>query len=797
MKVLFAVSNEEITESIVKKYQKQFKQIISYKNVYYFNAILKELQKDKTYDRVVISEELESFSHTQYEQIDKFIFDKMDSISDEAIGTNGEDIPIIVICSDRREKGEQLLVKLFSIGVYNAIIGNDRSIDEVSRLINRPRSKKDAKSYYKIESDDVKYQYENENDVSEVEIQNILAHYKRIGKDEQKYIESFKNISEQYNDVQLRLISKILPSHIRAVLETSSPEYQKVMTFNNVISNNLRDNDKKETKPNGKLLKNSSQAKPILSKPVVIPKSINMNNGKKLATTKPVQQIEENIPLENLIEEHKYEEPEIEVTPITEIIDQNKEEAIDTVQETVIEQPVKKGRGRPKKNPSIVTEPVVKKKRGRPKKDEVETVLPDFENTEPEETVLPGFDNAEPEETVLPGFENIEPEETVLPGFDDTEPEETVLSGFDNIEPEETVLPGFDNTESEETVLPGFNNTQPEETVLSGFDNVKSEISDFRNDKKEEYVYKKEVPESQEYIQTIDLEYLLTPGKKIVSFVGTSKNGTSFVVNNVAELLSTSGVDVAIFDATQNKNSYYIYTQNQEKLRVLARESNKSLCEGFAKGIQVHKNLTVYTSLPNEEDEYIHNVDKILETLIQKHSLVLIDTDYETNIGYFKQSQQICLVQTFDILTIQPLTAFLRNLKAKNIIEQNKLRVILNKSINLKGIADKNIIGGMAFYNDPGMSYMTELFDVNTIQYISIPFDPQIYIEYLQGIAECEITLKKYSKNFLQILSQLGKMIYSNNENVQSGNYRPPSVNTNNNFSPSMNSTLEQMKKKY
>ena len=84
MKVLFAVSNEEISESIVKKYQKEYKQIISYKNVYYFNAILKELQKDKTYDRVVISEDLEAFTHTQYDQIDKFIFDKLDGISDEA-----------------------------------------------------------------------------------------------------------------------------------------------------------------------------------------------------------------------------------------------------------------------------------------------------------------------------------------------------------------------------------------------------------------------------------------------------------------------------------------------------------------------------------------------------------------------------------------------------------------------------------------------------------------------------------------------------------------------------------------
>ena len=46
MKVLFAVSNENISESIVKKYQKEYKEIISSKNVYYFNAIQKELQKD-------------------------------------------------------------------------------------------------------------------------------------------------------------------------------------------------------------------------------------------------------------------------------------------------------------------------------------------------------------------------------------------------------------------------------------------------------------------------------------------------------------------------------------------------------------------------------------------------------------------------------------------------------------------------------------------------------------------------------------------------------------------------------
>ena len=43
-----------------------------------------------------------------------------------------------------------MLVKLFGIGIYNAIIGNDRSVEEVCRLINRPRTKKKQKHIIKL-----------------------------------------------------------------------------------------------------------------------------------------------------------------------------------------------------------------------------------------------------------------------------------------------------------------------------------------------------------------------------------------------------------------------------------------------------------------------------------------------------------------------------------------------------------------------------------------------------------------------------------------------------------------------
>lgn len=36
--------------------------------MYYFNAIIKELQRDKSYDRIVISEDLQPFSNNNYDQ---------------------------------------------------------------------------------------------------------------------------------------------------------------------------------------------------------------------------------------------------------------------------------------------------------------------------------------------------------------------------------------------------------------------------------------------------------------------------------------------------------------------------------------------------------------------------------------------------------------------------------------------------------------------------------------------------------------------------------------------------------
>ena len=787
MKVLFAVSNEEISESIVKRYQKEYKQIISYKNVYYFNAILKEIQKDKTYDRIVISEDLETFTHTQYDQIDKFIFDKLDSISDEASNIRGNDIPIILICSDRRTKSEQILVKLFGIGIYNAIIGNDRSIEEVCKLINRPRVKKEAKIYYKIDSEDVNYQPENENDVSEMEIQNIVAYYKKLGKNEDKYVESFeKNIAEQYNDTQLRIISKFLPLNVRAVLEERSPKYQQIMSFNNSVSNSLRYKKKEEKGTSETLLKMKNKPS-VMSKPVVIPSSVNLNSTKKLAKVKKPRQIER----ENVVEVNKQN---IHSAQNEETVRQNVQVTPNT--ETNVSEPPKRKRGRPRKNPEVTEqeEQPVKRGRGRPRKNpEIVEQQKVSDNIQDDEMILPGIEDEE--DSVLPGVSeqnsnNIaqayESDEAILPGFE--EEETTVVPQRDR---NQDLI--YERTNRNQDVNYGSINKNNNYANSDNYDYVnKYRINNYQQNQNDNY--NNETISSEHNEEYIDLTGLMTSDKKVVAFIGTSKNGTSFIVNNIAKLMSSKGVNTAILDMTKNRNSYYIYTKNEDELRSIAVNSIKNLESGIAQGIQADNNLTVYTSLPDEQ-ENIENSGKTLETLLKNHSLILIDTDFDTPLNYFKYVQEIYLVQTLDILTIQPLTAFLRELKAKNILEESKLRIILNKAVKLRGINEKTIIGGMAYYNDPSMSYMIELFDKNMIKYISVPFDEEVYIKYLEGIVNCDINLKGYSKSFMQILTSLGNMVYPVVAGAKSA-YRPPNLD-NNGFTPSINNTLDQMKKRY
>ena len=781
MKVLFAVHDEKVSLSIVKKYQKEYKEIISYKNVYYFNAILKELQRDKTYDRIVIDEELEEFTSSSYEQKDKFIFDKLDNITDEASNANGKDMPIILICSERRSKSEEILVRLFGIGIYNAIIGNDRSTDEVCRLINRPRSKKEAKIYYKIDVEDVSYRPESEDEVSEEEMQHILSYFKKLGKNEEKYVACFRNIASQYNEKQLGVIISILPLNVRAILEESSPEYQKIVATNGgyLVGNSAK--KEKEVGTSEILL---TDKKAEQGRPIVVPSKMDKTLIKKLTLKRPS--------IATKIKEEDFEEDIPEFKNLPEINEEENETKKEKYEPEILETP-KRGRGRPRKNPlpEIIEEesPKPKRGRGRPRKN------PIIEERK-EET-----------QAVLPGFEDLDEDEfSDIPSIDDIVEENEKKDIEDNDE-FAGILPGIDDEENLEEELDDEENGEEDTTDLDNFDDLEENVEQYEIEEQDdepvdeeiekETFNKKKLPEENKYENYDYSEYdsLLSSTRKVITFVGTGKNGTSFVVNNIAKILSNNGIDTAILDATKNKNAYYIYTKNEETLRQQAYNSIGNIINGVPDGIQVNENLTVYTELPGHESK-ISNVGPILENLVKRHSAVLIDCDFETPIEYFEKAQEIYLIQSMDVLTIQPLTAFLRELKIRNIINESKIKIILNKVVKVKRVSAKTIIGGMSNYNDPEMSFMTELFDRDSIVARVIPFDIEVYQNYLEQIIDCEIRTDKYPKDFQKILNDLSNIVYPvlPNKKVKEKSKKGYQYDG---FSESVNNTLNNMKKKY
>ena len=977
MKVLFAVNNDKISEAVIKKYPKEYKELLSYKNVYYFNAILKEIQNDKSYDRIVISEDLEPFVNTNHDSIDNFIFNHLDKISDEAQGNDGREMSIILICSERRTFGSNILNKLFSIGIYNALIGNDRSMDNLCKLINRPRNKKEAKIYYKI--DQATYESAVDNgEVSETEIQNILNHFKKLGKSTDRYTDSFNNIAAQYTDDQLKLIINVLPIKVKAVLEAESDKYQSLM--GNDGENRVRNNTPvepgisvntigraRENNVNGPIVIPSGvkkftggarpiipnnmatrqqtsqvvQAQPVKQQNPLVAKNQPVNQQQNQPVRpQPVQPVQEQpksniaqepvntIPKNNQIsaveEEHKSNGQRYTGT-IAQVkrtlIARRKPSSIAPVTSNIsVEQPIatsssdfeeigseeqKRGRGRPRK--AVIEQEVKPKgKRGRPRKNPQEEnnledllgeigtssedddimmpglddslndngVLPGLDDSSEDDGMLPGLDDSLEDDGMLPGLNDSSEDDGVLPGLDDSSEDDGLLPGLDDDSDEgeevdvnsllagldddsdssstlpglddnseddgllpglddssedggllpgleddsedDGLLPGIDDNSEDDGLLPGLDDSSEddellpgldddlnqEETMLPGmgFEDEEDPFSTNSGSKADNNAIESIKPQIN--YSTSNLNSLLSKDKKIVAFLGATKNGTSFLINNLALMFSMMGINTAILDMTQNKNSYYLFTDSREELRKIAYTSLSKLENGYADGIKFNKNLTIYTALPSDGTVF-ENAEPILSTLVQNHSLVLIDTDFTTPPAYFASSQEIYLVQSMDILTIQPLTAFLRELKFKGAWEPEKARVVINKEVPIRILSKKTIVGGMSRYNGPDMSVMTDLFNKDMVNVCSIPFDEKVYAKYLETLATCKLSISSLPKQFRSKLELLANMVYPRLSSKTSYSPSPDNMggmayNTQGNgFSKDTNNILNKMKKKF
>ena len=620
MKVLFAVSNEKITEQVVAKYQVMFNELLSYKEVYYYNAIVKELEKNKDYNAIVIDESLESVSN---DKGDQYLLNNLDAITDIAVNNENTQIPIILICKADRQPAEEFLEKIYKIGIFNALILKDRKISKICEYINNPRNKKDAKKYYQINVDDTEVVADTEHDsIAKTELKNILNYYAKLGNDTSKYSETFERIAEQYTDVELVYIIARFPENVKNVLMSENQRFRNLMSI---------DPSKLQQ------MEQAKKQQEMVEKP------------------KPVVHQEENA---NSFVQEKLEDINVSIEPKQE--------------------------------------------------ENIHIVSNEYDIEEKEEQVHENKNVA-----ITP---NIEPQKVEVNNSDD------------------------------------FNNTNPTNTNVNYNQN--------QNTNNMNYNYAEQTPTMNRNMD-VQVQNVANQvnSKNVFSFVGTSKNGTSFLVNSLAILFSSIGINTAIVDLTKNKNDYYMCTNNEDRLREIATLSIIKLEKGIAEGVQINKNLSVYTGLPTNDTNKL-NSRAVIDTLKKNHTLILLDCDFETSLEYYTYSNQIFTVQSLDVLTMQPLTIHLKKLKELGIISDSKISVILNKEVPVKGLTKKLMIGGLSMYNSPNMEERVQLFNKDNVKVYSVPFDIQAYQKYLENIVHCKFEITGYPKKFITELQLIAENIY-------------------------------------
>jgi hypothetical protein len=230
MKVLFGINNDDTVKGIASFYEERFKEKIEYKNVYYFKQFIQELQTGQ-YERAVVLEELEKFPTNNYAQIDDYLFTNLDSITDAYDAKN-----LIYIASDRRRLGDEFLSKLFNLGVYTVLIGQDRTKGKVCDAINTTYSKKDVKKYYEDKSGESVYKSVQ---VSEIEIQRIISYYKNLNGVADKYNEIFDRIAIQYTDEQMKIIVRFLPPDVKQYLSFNNEKYKQIINMPDVVTSQV------------------------------------------------------------------------------------------------------------------------------------------------------------------------------------------------------------------------------------------------------------------------------------------------------------------------------------------------------------------------------------------------------------------------------------------------------------------------------------------------------------------------------------------------------------------------------
>lgn len=244
--------------------------------------------------------------------------------------------------------------------------------------------------------------------------------------------------------------------------------------------------------------------------------------------------------------------------------------------------------------------------------------------------------------------------------------------------------------------------------------------------------------------------------KKIVCFVGAPKSGTTFCINAIGTYLARNKVKTAICDVTRKRDTYTIYTYDNEGKRAIAAETLKYASNGLNEPL-IYEKLSIYTGMPGD-DRKQYNASVAIDTIMQNNNVILIDTDFTTPYDYFRLCQEIYLVQDMNVLNIAQTTMFLRELKSHGV-PMNKIRIIINKHVRCS-LTAKDIIDGIATYTSYDLKMFDELFNSATIPYYILPFDQENYTKYIEMLYKYTNKFSTFSEEFTSNLSKIINAIY-------------------------------------
>ncbi len=244
--------------------------------------------------------------------------------------------------------------------------------------------------------------------------------------------------------------------------------------------------------------------------------------------------------------------------------------------------------------------------------------------------------------------------------------------------------------------------------------------------------------------------------RKTVCFVGAPKAGTTFCINAIGTILAKQKIKTAMVDMTRKRDLYTIYTYDNTGKRNIAGESLRYASSGRNEPL-VYDKLSIYTAVPGE-DRKSYNPNVLVDTIVKNNNVVLIDADFSTPLDYFRLAQDIYIVQDMNILNINQITMFLRELKQRGI-GMEKVKIIINKYVECS-LGTKDIIDGIATYTSYDLKMFDELFNPRRVQYFILPFDVGNYTKYVEMVYKYSNKFSSFTKEFQDNLSEIINSIY-------------------------------------